>query len=219
MLRVDHVIMAVADLDRAAGRLVEDTGLGSAPGGVHPAFGTANRIVPVGAGSYVELMAVHDAGVAATSPVGRWVGAAGDNGDVPAGWMVATDDLAAIAARLGVAVVPGQRHLPDGTTIGWRLAGIEAMVTEPPLPAFIAWDVPAGGHPSAMAVEHQVLPAGVAWIEVGGDTRRLAHRLGRWLGTDGAGDGGAELRVVPDAAPGLRAVGIALSDGTETVLA
>ena len=128
--------------------------------------------------------------------------------------ILAVADLERAAARTGTTVVPGERHLPDGTTVAWRLAGVDTMLSEPPLPAFIAWDVPAEGHPSAMAVDHGVDPVGVAWVEVAGDS----GRLGQWLGVDGGGAGGAEVRVVPGATPGLRAVGIALAGGAEAVL-
>jgi hypothetical protein len=210
--RVDHVILAVADLDRAAARVEATTGLASVPGGVHPGFGTANRVVPVGGGAYVELMAVQDPALAARTPVGQWVARACATGDALAGWMVAPDDLVTTARRIGAEVVAGERQLPDGTDVRWRLAGIETMLRDPPLPAFIAWDVPGDRHPSAMAVEHAVRPAGVGWVEVAGDGGRLRD----WL----AGDGGAaDVRTVcTPGPPGLRAVGIALHGGGEVVL-
>jgi len=211
VLRLDHVIVAVPDLERAAAALVEDLGLATVPGGVHPGFGTANRIGPLGGGSYIELMAVHDPAVAATTDVGRWVTeatAAGSSG--LAGWMLAPDDLEATATRLGIQVVPGERRRPDGTSIRWRLAGLGTMVGAPPLPAFIAWDVGPDDHPSATPAPTLAEPAGVEWVEVAGADGRLAG----WLGTE---ERGVEIREV-DGPPGLRAVGVATADGGELVL-
>jgi hypothetical protein len=47
VLRIDHVVYAVPDLDEAAVRLREAFGLDSV-GGRHERWGTANRIVPMG---------------------------------------------------------------------------------------------------------------------------------------------------------------------------
>ncbi len=47
-LRIDHIVWGVDDLDRAAAEVQERYGLASVPGGRHPGWGTANRIVPLG---------------------------------------------------------------------------------------------------------------------------------------------------------------------------
>src|SRR5262245_6695165 len=73
VLALDHVIVVVADLDSAAGRLYREHGLASVAGGRHAGHGTGNRIVPLGS-TYIELMAVVDPDEAASSPVGSWVG-------------------------------------------------------------------------------------------------------------------------------------------------
>ena len=59
MLSIDHAVLAVADLDGAGERIFREHGLASVPGGVHPAWGTANRIIPMGA-DYLELISVVD---------------------------------------------------------------------------------------------------------------------------------------------------------------
>ncbi len=48
MLRLDHVVFAVPDLDEAAVRFRGEFGLDSTEGGRHERWGTANRIVPLG---------------------------------------------------------------------------------------------------------------------------------------------------------------------------
>lgn len=205
------MIIAVADLEVAAGRLGDDLGLASVPGGTHPRYGTANRIVPVGRHAYLELMAVHEPELAGRSAIGRWLTARlAAEGDGPAGRMVAPDDFEATADRLGLTVEPGRRRLPDGSEVAWRLAGTRTMLDEPPLPAFIAWDDPPECHPSATVVEHRVPPEGVTWMEVAGDTARLAT----WLGPD---VGGLDVRFV-DGPPGLRRVGLGLPGGSELVV-
>src|SRR3712207_8062190 len=58
-LALDHVILAVPDLDQAADRLERVLGLRATRGGRHPDLGTENALVPMG-GAYLELVAVTD---------------------------------------------------------------------------------------------------------------------------------------------------------------
>jgi Glyoxalase-like domain len=182
-LALDHVLIAVSDLDAAGAALAGRTGLRSVPGGRHPGFGTANRIVPLGP-AYLELVAVADPAQAAASAFGRWAAAAPPGR--PMGWAVRTDDLDGVAARLGLEIVPGSRSAPDGALLRWRMAGIEAAAAEPFLPFFIEWgeDTPFPGGGAGPGIER---------LAVRGD----AGRLERWLG-------GEALSV--DVTPGAPAV-------------
>ena len=134
------------------------------PGGVHRAWGTANRIVPLGS-TYVELMAIDDPQVAMSTDLGHRLAARLETGEGWFAFCVADDDIEATAARLGLVVLPGARTRPDGETVAWRGAGIEAPGRTADLPFFIAWDVAAELHPGAMSVEH---PSGATGIGVGG---------------------------------------------------
>lgn len=186
-MRIDHAIWATADLDAAAERLERSHGLRAGGGGRHDGMGTHNRIVPLGRG-YLELLAVADPEEAAASALGRAVTERLTGvGEGLMGWAVSTDDVTAVAARLGTELVEIRRQGFVG-----RLTGVAEAMTEPCLPFFIERgpDVPppgAGGD-----------AGGLTWIEVAGD----AARLDAWLG-------GAELplRVRPGA-PALLAVGI-----------
>ena len=53
---IDHVILAVHNLDDAARTFAATLGLHVSDGGVHPQFGTANRIIVL-ADDYIELLA------------------------------------------------------------------------------------------------------------------------------------------------------------------
>ena len=196
MQRIDHVVYAVRDLDAAARRLLDEHGLASIPGGRHPRWGTANRIVPLG-DSYLELLAVEDPSVApalsgalldATAEGDRWYSIC-----------VGDDDLEATAARLGLEVRPGMRARPDGAEIRWRGAGFDDPARPPWLPFFIAWDVPADLLPGrAAAPAHPSGVNGIEAVEVGGDRATLEA----WLGDDGHG----LPIVVVDDETGVRAV-------------
>ena len=201
MLRMDHVVYAVRDLDEASVGFREAYGLDSVAGGRHERWGTANRIVPLGE-EYLELVAAIDPDAAAASGFGRAVIGRADAGG---GWVtfaVATDDLDAIASRLGLEVGAGSRTKPDGTVLRWRGAGLDDPRREPSMPFFLAWDVPAELHPGRARAGHGVRAQAIAWVEVGGD----AARLREWLGGDEL-----PIRVIDDES-GIRRVAIATSD-------
>jgi catechol 2,3-dioxygenase-like lactoylglutathione lyase family enzyme len=204
MLRLDHVIMPVANLDAAARRLDEELGLGSVEGGRHEAFGTANRIVPLG-DAYLEVVGVVEPEVAAATPFGQWVKAAAARGGLAA-YALSTPDADAMARRLGGAVIPGERLRPDGNVLRWRLAGLQSALAEPFLPFFLTWDVPAGAHPSQERVAHRATVRGIERLEVAGDEERLRT----WLDTDPAELG---VHVVPGP-PAVRSLAVFTDAGT-----
>jgi Glyoxalase-like domain len=201
-LRVDHVIYAVDDLEVAADRFRHEFGFGSVVGGRHPDWGTANRIVPLGR-EYIELVAVVDRVQAAASDFGRPVMEAVASGQRLAGWAVATDDLDGIASRLELQMTSGSRTRPDGSTLRWQLAGVAQALSTGALPFFIQWAAPPELHPGAAAVEHDVRPRGIAWIEVAAENEAM-HA---WLG-----DYDLPLRIT-EAPPTLRAVAISTPTG------
>ena len=174
MLAIDHVIVPVGDLELEATRLKARYGLASVQGGLHPAWGTANWIVPLG-DAYLELVAVADSEIAARSAFGRWVAAAIPGR--PLGWAVRTDSIDAVGRRLGQPVVPGSRVDPRGALITWRSVGLDIAVREPGLPFFIQWGdgVPL---PGAAAVRHRDGPATLKRVSVAADQERLADWLG-----------------------------------------
>ena len=186
-MRIDHVIYGTADLDVAAARVQERLGLTVIAGGRHDGQGTHNRIVPLGDGSYVELLAIADPQEAQRSPVGSAVQAIIERGDGLLGWAVGVEDVDVVARRLGTTVTTVGRQ---GMTA--RLTGVAEALAEPSLAFFI----------ERRAERRSPLVAGapdaISWIEVAGDARRIE----RWLGE-------VELPVrVVDGEPGVRAIGI-----------
>ena len=201
MLRLDHVVYAVPDLEEAAVRFREGFGLDSTEGGRHERWGTANRIVPLG-DQYVELVAAVDETAAARTGFGRGVLQLASGGG---GWFTmaaVAEDLDAVAARLGLEIGSGSRTQPDGEILRWRSAGLDDPRREPWMPFFLGWDVPDRLLPGRARAGHGVRAQGIAWVEAGGD----AGRLREWLG-------GEELPIrVVKGGPGLRRVGVATTD-------
>ena len=187
-MRIDHVIYATADLDRAASRVESELGLVARAGGRHEGLGTHNRIVPLG-GGYLELVAVADKKEAAGSDFGRGVAARlAQGGDGLLGWVVAVDDVDQVARRLGSEVTTIRR-----AGLSARLTGVAEALREPFLPFFLSRDpgVPDPGGGGGQG-------GGITWIEVAGE----AARLERWL------DGTLPLVRVVHGPPALRAVGV-----------
>jgi Glyoxalase-like domain len=179
---IDHVLLAVRDLDGAAAWIRERHGLTALPGGRHPGVGTANMIVPLG-DDYLELIAVVDAAEAAASPLRERLAAAPESGAALATWAVRVIDMDALKQRLGDAGVategplPGSRLRPDGVLLEWRTLRVGSGL-EPAIPFFIEWNVPAGEHPGAATVAHpagNVLLRGVRLSSP--DPEALADRL------------------------------------------
>ncbi len=176
-MELDHVVIAVPDLDTAARTLEERHGLTSVEGGRHAGWGTANRIVPLG-DTYVELIAVVDEREAPGSTFGRWVGEATRDGARPLGWAVRTDELDDLARRLGLEVTDGSRPTGDGELLRWRVAGVAEAAAEPSLPFFLEW---AAGSPfPGRAPAASAAGVRIAELRVSGN----AERLGEWLGAD-----------------------------------
>ena len=194
-LAIDHVIYGVEDLDATAYRLLDEHGLASYEGGVHLAFGTRNRIVPLGT-DYIELMAVSDAAVARSNPLGQRLTGLIEEGDGFLGWVVRIDDITRVT---GYPAVPGSRTRPDGRVVSWRAAGMAAMLDDPSLPFFIRWD-DMDDHPSGVLVDHRKQPRGISWIELSSPDEAGVRA---WLFDQPLG-----IRFVTGE-PGVRAVGIA----------
>jgi glyoxalase-like protein len=175
-VKLDHVLIAVADLAAAARELEARHGLASIEGGRHPGWGTANRIVPLGE-SYLELVAVVDEAEAAESVFGSWVAHASHARAKPLGWAVRTNELDEVASRLGLVVAAGSRATRGGQVLRWRLAGLEHAAAEPSLPFFIEWEA-GTPFPGQTPLDHRAVGVQVAKLQLDGD----ADRLAAWLG-------------------------------------
>ena len=202
-LRIDHAVYAVRDLEAAAARFDERYGLAATPGGVHPRWGTGNRIVALGGDRYLELIAVVDPSVAATTVLGRAIAERTVDGE---GWFalcLGDDAIASTAGRLGLALEPGSRAMPDGRVVSWRGAGIDDPSRTPDLPFFIEWTGDADTHPGAQRGAHRSHATDVAWVEIAGDARRF----GAWTAA-----ASLPVRFV-DGEPGIVSVGLTTPSG------
>jgi hypothetical protein len=176
-MRLDHLSFAVGP-DGLAGTTERLSALLGEPfvdGGVHPRFGTRNRVLPLTEGQYLEVVEVLDHPASDKAPFGQAVRARSESGGGWLGWVVAVDDLAPVEQRLEREAVPGNRHRPDGVELRWKQVGVKGLQSDPQLPFFVQWESPAELHPSTGGSGSIRL----SQIEIAGDP----HRVSAWLDT------------------------------------
>jgi hypothetical protein len=176
-MRLDHVVYAAEGdgLDATVARLSRMLGAPFADGGVHPRFGTRNKILPLAGGQYFEVVEVLDHPAVDKMPFGQAVRARSAEGGGWLGWVVAVDDIAPIEQRLGRASYQGHRTRPDGVELFWRQIGVTGLMNDPQLPFFVSWSIDPSIHPSVGASGDIAL----ARLEIAGDPQRLADWLGQ----------------------------------------
>jgi hypothetical protein len=158
---IDHLVIACADPDGAAGALTDQLGLEVTGGGRHPDAGTRNRIAWLADGSYLELIGVEDREGAAASPVGAAaMRTLDEHGGGLATFALAADELDATLLGLRAAgsslsdPVHGSRRRDDGELSSWSVS-------------FPAGDLGAGAVP--FLIQHMMV--GAEW-----DHAALAER-------------------------------------------
>lgn len=144
---IDHLVIAVPDLDAAADELGRALGVAFTAGGRHPGAGTANRIAFLGE-PYLELIAVEDAEAAALRPIGAAARRALEAGGGLATYALVDDALETTVAELqvnGSSIGPvehGSRVRPDGELVEWWTATFEQL--GPDRPPFLIRHAPTG---------------------------------------------------------------------------
>ena len=167
---IDHLVIAVTDPDAAATELETRLGLEPGGGGRHDRLGTFNRLVWLG-DTYLELIGVFDAALAAISWVGAPTLRALEAGEGLATWAIATDDIdgdvAGLRARGSELAepIPGERLRSDGRVVRWRLSAASRL--GPDRPAFlIEHDPTAAEWSAADRAERAAGPARVTHLEL-----------------------------------------------------
>jgi hypothetical protein len=141
---LDHLVLAAPDLATAVQAFAERTGVQPAPGGSHVGLGTANQLVDLGGGGYLEIIGPDPDQPAPAQPRPFRI----DELDAPrlTTWAVRTDDLDALLAdaRAG-GYDPGDalamsRRTPDGALLEWRLTPPRFDYGDGLVPFLIDWD-------------------------------------------------------------------------------
>ncbi len=209
-MHLDHLSYAAgpSGLDATTEQLSQLIGEDFRVGGVHPRFGTRNRVLPLVAGHYLEVVDVLDHPASDKAAFGQLVRARTKAGGGWLGWVVSVLDISVVEARLGRDAVQGNRRLPDGFDLRWKQVGVRGQQADPQLPFVVQWEVDSERHPSHGASGDVALQA----IEIAGDPQRVAD----WLGSPAL----AALEeidvdwVAPHGQPGIVAVHLSTPSGT-----
>src|SRR6266700_2855146 len=122
---IDHIIIGVNNLEKAATQSSQKLGLAVAGGGIHPTAGTANRIIMIG-DTYLELIAIHNPAEAQQSMLDRLAIREGY-----LNFLLASNDIEADSTAMinrGIPILgqtPGSLKAADGRTRGWSRTNIE----------------------------------------------------------------------------------------------
>lgn len=146
MLCLDHIAVAAQTLDAGVAHVAATLGVTMAPGGAHPLMGTHNRLLHLGSGTYLEVIAINPEAPAPGRA--RWFDLDRFTGPPRlTNWIARSDDLEAELA----AAPPGcgtPLSLSRGD-LAWRMAVPEDGVLpfEGAFPALIQWQ--GAAHPAA----------------------------------------------------------------------
>lgn len=141
---IDHLVLAVPDLDAGIAHVEGLTGVRPARGGAHPGVGTHNALLSLGAPTYLEVIAPdpdqpdvarRGFGLDDPSPDPRLVAFAVGCADIDA---TVAELRAAGHEDVGDPFAMSRRR-PDGTELAWRLAIVGGRVGGAH-PFLIAWD-------------------------------------------------------------------------------
>lgn len=185
---IDHIIIGVHDLDKAAAQFGQKLGLQASGGGIHPSGGTANRIIVIG-DTYLELIAVHVPAEAQQSMVERLA-----KGEGYLNVVLASDNIEAEGAAMrkrGVSIIgptPGELRSVDGRSRGWSRIDVEQPMLAQRYPFLIQHDSAGEERRHRLAgwatpPEHplgvtQVLSATIAVADLHEASLRFSHIYG-----------------------------------------
>ena len=146
MAAFDHLAVSAATLEEGSAAVEDALGLPVGPGGVHPFMGTHNRLLGLGPGEYLEVIAIDPA--APSPPHPRWFPLDRFSGPVRlTNWIVRVGDLdAALAAAPAGA---GRAVDLERGAYRWRM-GVPAdgcLPFDDAFPALIEWK--GALHPAA----------------------------------------------------------------------
>lgn len=159
-LELDHLIVAATDLDSGEAWLRERLGVPLAPGGQHIGVGTHNRLLQLGRGVYLELIAADPTQPAPRRPRPFMLDDPAMQEQLAEGprlvhWVVRARAGALEHALAALRYTPGPVTPMTRGALRWRITvpADGRPAAQGLLPTVIEWDVPADAHPAARLPE------------------------------------------------------------------
>ncbi len=151
VLEVDHLVVAARTLDEGAAWIESRLGMEPAGGGRHVLMGTHNRLLAIGAGVYLEVIAVDPDAAPPSRP--RWFSLDApamrerlQRGPALVHWVASTDDIVVSARACPVNL--GEIVQVSRGDYSWRMTirGDGSLPAEGIFPTLIQWE---SGRPAA----------------------------------------------------------------------
>lgn len=194
-VQIDHVIIAVSDLQSGMDRLEEMTGVRPVFGGEHPGRGTRNALLSLGPGVYLELLAPQEgvelpedaAGIMSFAEPAPW------------GWAASSQDIEATMTRLAelgyetFEPQAGSRATPDGGMLRWVSGGVVSPAL-PEIPFFIEW-APDSPHPSTTSPTGCTLGSMTVSTPESEEVSRFVDALGLEVSVEAGGGSAGEYEI------------------------
>jgi len=142
----DHLALAAEDLATGAAAVESALGVPLEPGGQHAAMSTHNRLLSLGPGEYLEVIAIDPAAPPPGRP--RWFALDAFAGPVrPRAWVLACDDLADALAKAPRGTGQPMDFRRGDLTWAMAVPGSGLFPFDGLAPALIGWG-PGVPHPS-----------------------------------------------------------------------
>jgi Glyoxalase-like domain len=151
---IDHIVLAVPDLADGVAEFQRLTGVRPVVGGSHVGLGTANHLVGLGGGAYLEIIGPDPDQPDPAQP--RPFGIDRLTAARVVTWCIRPPDLdRAVAAAVARGYDPGapremSRRASDGTMLTWRLTPFPTDPADALVPFLIDWGTTA--HPTTAAL-------------------------------------------------------------------
>lgn len=191
-MHLDHYQLSTRNIYVSAHKLREETGIGFYDGGFFPDHGIANKIFPLGGGTYIEVEGVVDAGAIQLKPDGTPV-----NPGAKAFYDRTADGECFSLLSMRVDTLDELKEIADRHQS--VISKSPVVRVRPNGPAVQAYSTPAGAgqkgrvnwychenrinfHPSGQPIfiwPKLVEPQGIAWLEVGGTEQEMTEWLGQ----------------------------------------
>jgi len=122
---IDHIVYAVPDLERAMSQLEDQLGIRPVFGGFHKTQGTKNALLNLGAGCYLEILAIDEENTEINGP--RWMGIDLITEPRVTRWAIKSETikqdsetLKSYDSKMGE-IYQGSRKTTAGETLAWKM--------------------------------------------------------------------------------------------------
>lgn len=135
--KIDHIVLAVPDLDHGIAYITGLTGAAPSIGGRHPQHGTQNAILSLGPKCYLEILSTDPSNTDAQTP--RWMAVDQIQAPTITRWCVRSSDLKREAKIIEKQILKGNRITKSGAHLRWEMTDPLSSPIVDTIPFLIDW--------------------------------------------------------------------------------